>query len=66
MELEALKGETRIILSGDQAFGRSAFGRLKLDDSALQRDGHCMGAIAGPELRQNVGDAALDGCLRDN
>ena len=24
-----------------------------------------MGAIAGTELRQDIGDAALDGCLRD-
>ena len=39
---EALKGATEIILSGDQVFGRSAFGRPKLDDSALQRDGDRM------------------------
>lgn len=57
---EALKGETEIILLGDRAFGR-----LKLDDSALKRDGDSMCPIAGAELRHKVADSAFDRCLRD-
>ena len=50
---EALKDETEFILSGD----------LEIDNPALEGDRDSMCSIAGAELGQDVGDAALDGCL---
>jgi len=52
---EALKAGTEIILSDES----------ELDDPTPEPDGHSMSPIAGAQLRENVGDAALDRRLRN-
>jgi len=52
---EALKAGTRIILLGESEF----------DNSPPEADGYSVGSIAGAELRQDVGHAALDRRFRN-
>lgn len=38
---------------------------IELDNAAFQTNGYRVGPIVGGELRQNIGNAALDSCLAD-